>query len=138
MLNFCSHAQHTVDEFIFHMTHDRVIDFFLPGVPATGKKLSIPMIAVVSVRGDRLYNGEYPTTSFSFFFFFLLMHSILKLTFGILYRTYLVGSSHRFTTDWDLAVISSFPRLKRGRGRGLWTPALASCGHRVSSYAASS
>lgn len=41
------------------MTHDRVIDFFLPGVPATGKKLSIPMIAVVSVRGDRLYNGKW-------------------------------------------------------------------------------
>ena len=52
------------DEFIFHMTHDRVIDVFLPGVPATGKKLSIPMIAVVSVRGDRLYNGEWVTFFF--------------------------------------------------------------------------
>ena len=48
------------------MTHDRVVDFFLPGVPATGKKLSIPMIAVVSVRGDRLYNGEW----LLFFFLF--------------------------------------------------------------------
>ena len=58
MLNFVHICTHCIDEFIFHMTHDRVVDFFLPGVPATGKKLSIPMIAVVSVRGDRLYNGE--------------------------------------------------------------------------------
>ena len=58
MLNFVHICTRCIDEFIFHMTHDRVVDFFLPGVPATGKKLSIPMIAVVSVRGDRLYNGE--------------------------------------------------------------------------------
>ena len=51
------------------MTHDRITDFLLPGVPATGKKLSIPMIAVVSVRGDRLYNGEW-----LFYLFFGKMH----------------------------------------------------------------
>ncbi|KAF9468839.1 carboxymethylenebutenolidase [Collybia nuda] len=45
-----------VDEFIATLTHDRVIDWLLPGVPASGKKLAIPMIAVVNVRGDRLYN----------------------------------------------------------------------------------
>lgn len=48
---------HVVDEFIYHLTHDRVVDWLLPGVPPTGKKLSVPMIAVVNVRGDRLYNG---------------------------------------------------------------------------------
>ena len=46
------------DEFIFYATHDRTIDWLLPGVPPTGKKLSIPMIAVVNIRGDRLYNGK--------------------------------------------------------------------------------
>ena len=60
MLDLFHIRNHTVDEFIFHMTHDRVVDFLLPGVPPTGKNLSIPMIAVVSVRGDRLYNGEWP------------------------------------------------------------------------------
>lgn len=55
------------------MTHDRVVDFFLPGVPATGKKLSIPMIAVVSVRGDRLYNGEW-----LLFFFFVLANAYFE------------------------------------------------------------
>jgi len=73
MLDFV-HLGHTVDEFIFHMTHDRVTEFLLPGVPPTGKKLSIPMIAIVSVRGDRLYNGEW--------LLFLLMH-ILKSYLGI-------------------------------------------------------
>jgi len=47
------------DEFIFYATHDRTIDWLLPGVPPTGKKLHIPMIAVVNIRGDRLYNGEW-------------------------------------------------------------------------------
>ncbi|KAH9484921.1 hypothetical protein JR316_0001823 [Psilocybe cubensis] len=45
-----------IDEFVCHLTHDQTIDWLLPGVPPTGKKLSIPMISVVNVRGDRLYN----------------------------------------------------------------------------------
>ncbi|KXN86302.1 hypothetical protein AN958_10164 [Leucoagaricus sp. SymC.cos] len=49
-------ADRIVDEFIYHTTHHRTIDWLMPGVPPTGKKLSIPMIAVVNVRGDRLYN----------------------------------------------------------------------------------
>jgi hypothetical protein len=45
------------DEFIYHATHDQTIDWLMPAVPPTGQKLSIPMMAVVNVRGDRLYNG---------------------------------------------------------------------------------
>ncbi|KAF9008825.1 hypothetical protein BDQ17DRAFT_1349009 [Cyathus striatus] len=45
-----------IDEFIYHITHDRTVDWLLPGVPPTGQKLSIPMMAVVNIRGDRLYN----------------------------------------------------------------------------------
>ena len=45
------------DEFVYHATHDRQVDWLLPGVPATGRKLSIAMLAVVNIRGDRLYNG---------------------------------------------------------------------------------
>ncbi|KAG6809762.1 hypothetical protein H0H92_014821 [Tricholoma furcatifolium] len=45
-----------VDEFIYSFTHDRMADWLLPGVPPSGKKLIIPMIAVVNIRGDRLYN----------------------------------------------------------------------------------
>jgi len=44
------------DEFVYHMTHDSFVDCILPGVPPTGKKLSIPMMAVINFRGDRLYS----------------------------------------------------------------------------------
>ncbi|KAF8803751.1 hypothetical protein BYT27DRAFT_7195092 [Phlegmacium glaucopus] len=49
-------ADRIVDEFIYHITHDRVTDWLLPSVPPTGKKLSVPMIAIVNVRGDRVSN----------------------------------------------------------------------------------
>ncbi|KAL4994680.1 hypothetical protein BDV10DRAFT_176333 [Aspergillus recurvatus] len=45
-----------VDESIMTMTHDREIDYLLPGIPATGKGLKIPFTAIVHIRGDRLYN----------------------------------------------------------------------------------
>ncbi|SJL03207.1 related to dienelactone hydrolase and related enzymes [Armillaria ostoyae] len=45
-----------VEEFIFKCTHDKTIDWLLPAVPPTGKRLEIPMLGVVNVRGDRLYH----------------------------------------------------------------------------------
>lgn len=48
-----------IDEFIFKCTHDKVIDWLLPGVPPTGKYLEIPMMGVINIRGDRLYHGMY-------------------------------------------------------------------------------
>ena len=45
-----------VDEFVFTLTHDRQVDWLLPGVPPTNKRIEIPMLAVVRFRGDKLYN----------------------------------------------------------------------------------
>ncbi|KAI0968461.1 hypothetical protein F4678DRAFT_464528 [Xylaria arbuscula] len=45
-----------VDEFVCSLTHDRVIDWLLPGVPPTHKHLRIPFTSVVNIRGDRLYH----------------------------------------------------------------------------------
>ncbi|GES60460.1 LEA domain protein [Aspergillus terreus] len=45
-----------VDEFIMTFTHDSEVDWILPKVPPTGRKLEIPLTAVVNVRGDRLYH----------------------------------------------------------------------------------
>ncbi|QIW96074.1 hypothetical protein AMS68_001592 [Peltaster fructicola] len=45
-----------VDEFLFKFTHDRVIDWLFPGIPATSKQVEIPFMAVVNIRGDRLYH----------------------------------------------------------------------------------
>uniref|UniRef100_L2G9W3 Lea domain protein n=1 Tax=Colletotrichum fructicola (strain Nara gc5) TaxID=1213859 RepID=L2G9W3_COLFN len=39
-----------------YCTHDKVIDWLLPGVPPTGKHLSIPFTSVVNVRGDHLHH----------------------------------------------------------------------------------
>ncbi|KAI0814095.1 hypothetical protein GGR55DRAFT_495633 [Xylaria sp. FL0064] len=49
-------ADRVVDEFVFSATHDRVIDWLLPGVPPTHNYLRIPFVAVVNIRGDRLYH----------------------------------------------------------------------------------
>ncbi|KAB5589033.1 Carboxymethylenebutenolidase [Ceratobasidium theobromae] len=45
-----------VDEFIFEFVHDREIDWMLPGVPPTGKHVRVPFVAVVNIRGDKLYH----------------------------------------------------------------------------------
>ncbi|OTA92917.1 hypothetical protein M434DRAFT_396042 [Hypoxylon sp. CO27-5] len=45
-----------VDEFLFKATHDRVIDWLAPGIPATGRSISVPFTSVVNIRGDRLYH----------------------------------------------------------------------------------
>ncbi|MGU3779008.1 dienelactone hydrolase family protein [Burkholderia metallica] len=49
-------ADRIVDEFIFCATHDREIDWMLPGLAPTGKYIEIPMLAVICFRGDKLYN----------------------------------------------------------------------------------
>ncbi|KAL1741765.1 hypothetical protein HDZ31DRAFT_44713 [Schizophyllum fasciatum] len=45
-----------VDEFIFCITHTTQVDWLLPGIPPTGRKMEIPMLGVINVRGDRLYH----------------------------------------------------------------------------------
>ncbi|KAJ0416168.1 hypothetical protein BJY00DRAFT_292231 [Aspergillus carlsbadensis] len=45
-----------VDEFIFSFTHTKEVDWILPGLPATNLPLRIPFMAVVNIRGDRLYH----------------------------------------------------------------------------------
>jgi carboxymethylenebutenolidase len=49
-------ADRVVDEFVFCATHDREIDWLLPGLPPTGQYFEIPMLAVIRFRGDKLYN----------------------------------------------------------------------------------
>jgi carboxymethylenebutenolidase len=45
-----------VDEMLFCFTHDIEIDWMLPGVAPTGKRVEIPLVAIVKFRGDKLYN----------------------------------------------------------------------------------
>ena len=49
-------ADRVVDEMIFCFTHDREIDWMLPGVAPTGKYVEVPLVAIVCFRGGKLYN----------------------------------------------------------------------------------
>lgn len=43
-----------VDEMVVSFTHSDEIDWILPGVPPTGRKVEIPMVSIVMVRGGKL------------------------------------------------------------------------------------
>ena len=49
-------SDRVVDEMIFCFTHDREIDWMLPGVVPTGKYVEVPLVAIVCFRGGKLYN----------------------------------------------------------------------------------
>jgi len=49
-------ADRVVDELLFSFTHDTVIPWMLPGIAPTGKRVEIPLVAIVCFRGDKLYN----------------------------------------------------------------------------------
>ncbi|GAB4818301.1 hypothetical protein N2152v2_005347 [Parachlorella kessleri] len=43
-----------VDEFVFEFTHNVTMDWMLPGVPPTGRKVRIPFVAIIKFEGDKL------------------------------------------------------------------------------------
>jgi carboxymethylenebutenolidase len=43
-----------VDEIRTRFTHDRAMEWFLPGVPSTHKTVDIDIIVVVQFRGDKI------------------------------------------------------------------------------------
>jgi carboxymethylenebutenolidase len=47
-------ADRLVDEFIARFTHDVEMDWMLPGLAPTGKRVEIPVTVVVHFRGDKL------------------------------------------------------------------------------------
>jgi carboxymethylenebutenolidase len=49
-------ADRVVDEMLVSFTHDVEIDWMLPGVPPTGRRVEIPLVAIVGFRGDKLYH----------------------------------------------------------------------------------
>ena len=49
-------ADRLVDEMVVSFTHDVEIDWMLPGVPPTGRRVEVPVIVVVGFRGDKLYH----------------------------------------------------------------------------------
>jgi carboxymethylenebutenolidase len=49
-------ADRLVDEMVVSFTHDVEIDWMLPGVPPTGRRVEVPLVAIVGFRGDKLFH----------------------------------------------------------------------------------
>jgi carboxymethylenebutenolidase len=47
-------TEQLVDEMIFKFTHTMRMDWMLPGVEPTGKRVEVPLVAIVRFRGDKL------------------------------------------------------------------------------------
>jgi carboxymethylenebutenolidase len=47
-------ANRVVDEMVFEFTHTIKMDWMLPGVEPTGKRVKVPLVAIVNFRGDKL------------------------------------------------------------------------------------
>jgi carboxymethylenebutenolidase len=43
-----------VDEFIFKCTHTVIMDFFLPGVAPTGRRIEVPHVAIIQFRDGKI------------------------------------------------------------------------------------
>jgi carboxymethylenebutenolidase len=49
-------ATQVVDEMLFTFTHTTEIPWMLPGIAPTGKRVEVPLLAVIKFRGDKLYH----------------------------------------------------------------------------------
>ena len=47
-------ADQIVDELIFCFTHTSEIDWMLPGIAPTGKRVEVPLVAIVRFDGDKV------------------------------------------------------------------------------------
>ncbi|HZF39039.1 MAG TPA: dienelactone hydrolase family protein [Blastocatellia bacterium] len=47
-------ADRVVDEMVFEFTHTIRMDWMLPGVAPTGKRVKVPLVVIVNFRGDKL------------------------------------------------------------------------------------
>jgi carboxymethylenebutenolidase len=43
-----------VDEMVFKFTHSIPMDWMLPGIPPTGKRVEVPLVAIVRIRDGKL------------------------------------------------------------------------------------
>ncbi len=43
-----------VDELVMRFTHSRVMEFWLPGIEPTGRRVEIPVVVVMGFEGDRV------------------------------------------------------------------------------------
>ena len=49
-------ATQVVDEMLFCFTHTTEVPWMLPGIAPTGKRVEVPLVAIIKFRGDKLYH----------------------------------------------------------------------------------
>lgn len=76
-----------VDEFIFKFTHDRQLDWLFPGLLPTNRKVELPFVAIVNIRGDRLYHEHISWDQASALRQIGLLPEFLPLTHEVAGRT---------------------------------------------------
>ncbi|HEV2300846.1 MAG TPA: nuclear transport factor 2 family protein [Stellaceae bacterium] len=47
-------ADSLVDEMIFSFTHTAAVDWMLPGIPPTGRRVEVPLVAIVKFEGGKV------------------------------------------------------------------------------------
>jgi carboxymethylenebutenolidase len=47
-------AERVVDEMLFSFTHDMEVPWMLPGVAPTGRRVEIPLVAIISIQDGRI------------------------------------------------------------------------------------
>lgn len=47
-------TERVVDELIFSFTHTQPIDWMLPGIAPTGRKVEVPLVAIVTVKDGKI------------------------------------------------------------------------------------
>jgi len=68
-----------VDEFIARFTHSIRMDWLLPGIESTGKRMEIPMVVIVRFEGDKVAHERFYWDQASL----LLQVGLLELTLPV-------------------------------------------------------
>lgn len=45
-----------VDELIFRFTHTQEVPWILPGVAPTGRRVEVPLVAIIAFKGDKVFS----------------------------------------------------------------------------------
>ncbi len=54
LLSRTAGEKRVIDEFIMHMTHSVRMDWFVPGVEATGRRLAVPTVGIIAFEGGKI------------------------------------------------------------------------------------
>jgi carboxymethylenebutenolidase len=49
-----------VDEFVYRCTHSIPMDWLLPGVPPTGRRLELVVVVIATFEGGKMHHEHIP------------------------------------------------------------------------------